>query len=124
MAAWRAVRQTLLEDRFIEIDQQDMITAPDEAAADISKLLGLNTDQSRAIAETFRHNRPQQTAAGTAERILSIDESAWSPDQVAIFLKCCGDEMQEYGYSVDNAYWQSGFPNTNRAMMNTGPRET
>jgi len=112
MAAWRVVREAVARNRFIEIDQRNMIIEPDDVAADMSKLLGLDMDKSRAVAETFRHNRPQQTAAGTAERIVSIDESGWSPDQIAIFLKCCGGEMQEYGYSVDDAYWRPGLPNT------------
>ena len=72
MAAWRSVRATLPSDRYVEIDQQDMIRRPVEAASRLCVLLGLTSVHLEKIASTFQSNRPQQTEANSAARLVSL----------------------------------------------------
>jgi hypothetical protein len=101
MRTWRLVRSQIEPWRFIEIDQQDMVSRPNEAAKVLGAFLQLGREEQLALEATFRSGRPQQTAQGTAERKLPLAESGWTEEQQNEFLRVCGPEMSEYGYALE-----------------------
>ena len=105
MATWRVRRQSLPADCWVEIDQQDMIREPEASAARLAELLNLSVGQRDALSAIFARSRPQQTADGTAQRVLSLD-ATWSEHQRQLFKALCGPEMKAYGYSLDDSYWE------------------
>jgi hypothetical protein len=106
MAAWRAVREKLPPQRYIEIDQQEMIVSPAAVADRLASFVGMDEISRAAIDRTFRHSRPQQTEEGTAARRMSLESAGWSQADVAIFMQQCGPEMEAYGYSLDGSYFR------------------
>lgn len=104
MAAWRQVRGGLPESAYTEVDQQDMIQRPDAVADHLGFFLDLPPERRLALVDTMRSNRPQQTEAGSAARLLSLGSTGWSETQVDIFLEHCVAEMDAYGYTLDESY--------------------
>ena len=70
-------------------------------------LLSLDTTAQARMAHTFVTLRPQQTAPGTAERILTLQDVGWAESEVEEFLRTCGQEMDCYGYTLDATYRRS-----------------
>jgi hypothetical protein len=108
MFAWRQTRELISPDSFVEVDQYDMIQNPAKIALQLGGLLRVS-DIDRLI-ETMRSNRPQQTEANSAERVLSIDGLNWSQQQLLSFGRFCGTEMEAYGYAYDEKYRKDGIP--------------
>ncbi len=104
MTAWRKLRQDHPDTPGMEIDQQDISTAPKAAARRIAAFLDLSPAAELIVEQSFTRNRPQQTAPGSTDRILSLDEVPWSAAEVATFHRHCDAEMAIYGYSCDNTY--------------------
>jgi len=101
MAAWRATRARLEDWRYLEVDQKDIAFRPDVVAKQISALLSLSPTQGAAIEEMFRSGRPQETAPGTAERVVALQDTGWPAEQMVHFQTLCGLEMEEFGYTMD-----------------------
>jgi len=106
MAAWREVRPTLPAARWIEIDQREIASDPQGVAERLGRLLKLDHAQVATLHSRFASERPQQTDEGSADRVYTLEETGWGPDQVAIFLRVCGPEMESYGYDT-GSYWKS-----------------
>jgi hypothetical protein len=111
MAAWRNIREQIPRGGYIELDQQDLIRKPNASAEQIAGLLELEEIHVEKLVRTFRSNRPQETIAGSAEKILSLDALPWSDAQLAIFRKYCANEMEAYGYSTDETYYGKSTEN-------------
>ncbi len=107
MTAWRGMRK-LPGLRAIEIDQQEIIRNPKGVAETLAGFLGGSGDTCSRLEAVFRGDRPQQTEAGSAARVLDLETVAWSSTQLETFLRICWPEMQEYGYSLDKGYWDGG----------------
>ena len=110
MGAWRRLRDTYSKCDFLEIDQQDIAQAPDDVARKIGAFLELLPSSIDRLAKTFAQERPQQTRKGSAESVLSMMETKWSPEQIAIFDKHCGYNMKAFGYSLDKSYRKPAAP--------------
>jgi hypothetical protein len=106
MAAWRNIRETIPAGTFIEIDQQDLLQKPSEAAVSIVGLLELAPENTDRLLKTFSENRPQQTGEGSAEKLHSIDTVEWTDQQKSLFLEKCMPEMEKYGYCLGANYWK------------------
>ncbi len=104
MAAWRGIRESLGKGA-IELDQQEMIQHPQVAAARIADLVNADPEAGGRMQATLMHQRPQQTAEGTASRTLDLIETGWSPRQIEVFMTHCWSEMQAYKYSLSKEYW-------------------
>jgi hypothetical protein len=107
MRAWREIRTDLPSSKYLEVDQQSLIEDPAQASERIGCLLRLSADQKKAMVETFRSNRPQQTEKGSAERLHTLETAGFNEQQTAAFLKHCRAEMEEFGYSLDETYRRS-----------------
>ncbi|HUO54702.1 MAG TPA: sulfotransferase [Rhodoblastus sp.] len=105
MEAWRLMRSNIPQDKFLEVDQQDLIRDPRAAAAGIGRLLGLAESQIAAMSGLFQMDRPQETEAGTAQRVLALAD-LWDEPKRNLFERICGPEMRAYGYSFDPRYWE------------------
>jgi hypothetical protein len=104
MAAWRQVRARIPAFPGIEIDQQDIGADPAGTAARLGEFLGLAPGAVAAMARAFAEQRPQETAPGTAGRILSLEETGWDERQIKVFRARCVPEMLAYGYTLDCRY--------------------
>ena len=104
MSAWRDVRNAVPDLKCLEVDQRDMIANPDAVATQMADFLRLDADQKAQLVKTFREERPQQTAKGTTERLLSLAATGWSPHDVELFMQHCKQPMDWYGYSLDETY--------------------
>jgi hypothetical protein len=108
MASWREIRAAQPGLRFLEVDQQDIAAAPAAVARAIAGLLRLPPARERMIADIFARDRPQETEAGTAARVLSLEATGWGEDMQAVFRQHCGPEMAAYGYTEDESYRHTG----------------
>jgi hypothetical protein len=104
MAAWRHLRATHPEIPAIEVDQRDISAEPGTVAARVAQFLRLPPDGVGFLERTYAQTRPQQTEPGSADRVLSFDDVAWSPEQKSTFQRICGAEMEASGYSTDLSY--------------------
>jgi hypothetical protein len=105
MAAWRMVRNELPTEIYLEVDQQDLIRDTEAVSAKIAALLQLAPEQARILAKTFKSRRPQETAKGSAAQTHSLNGLGWSEAQLATFRRCCGPEMEAYGYGSGAEYY-------------------
>ncbi len=108
MARWREIRAAQPDLRFLEVDQQDIAAAPAAVARAIAGLLRLPPARERMIADIFARDRPEETRAGTAARVLSLEATGWGEDMQAVFRQHCGPEMAAYGYTEDESYRHTG----------------
>jgi hypothetical protein len=104
MSAWRAVRAALPDLACIEVEQQDMVKHPAVVAAELGELLGLPPDRQAGLIKIMGSERPQQTTAGSTERVMSLASTGWSPADVDLFLTHCKAEMDAFGYTLDETY--------------------
>lgn len=118
MHAWRTVRSRLSAQSFIEIDQQDMLRAPDVVARDLCRFLALDPTREAVLQGKFRSNRPQETETGSASRVYSLASCGWTRHQIHLFLSHCKAEMEAYGYSMEEDYSRPSAP-----VTATGPED-
>jgi len=106
MQSWRAMRDKVPQDSRLEVDQQEMIRDSAAAAERLAAFLDLSDEHRRKLEALLARNRPQQTSAGTAERVLSLSE-IWDEPSRSLFRAICGPEMEAFGYSFDENYWSA-----------------
>jgi hypothetical protein len=108
MFSWRQVRPLISPDRYIEIDQREMIVDSGRCADNIIALLELDVSLKPQIVSVFSGGRAQETSAGSAERVADFATIEWTDKQKEVFLARCTDEMKQFGYALDGNYWQFG----------------
>lgn len=104
MAAWRKLRAAHPNVPAIEIDQHDISEQPGATAAALAHFLELAEDARATLERTFRSERPQQSEPGSAQRVLSLQSTGWSAEQIRLFEQHCGEQMRAFGYSTDANY--------------------
>lgn len=102
--AWREICKDLPENRRMEIDQRDMVAAPDIAATKLKQLLALDDQQLATITSVLTKKRPQETTPGSSEKVVGLESTGWTQEQKQTFIKLCGEEMKRQGYSMDESY--------------------
>jgi hypothetical protein len=102
MSAWRTVRETV-PDRFLEIDQRTMLDDPGSTAARVGRLLDLEPAEVEAFAAVLRRERPEATVS-SASIVGDVSDLGWSAEQIEMFRRVCGAEMDAYGYTYDAQY--------------------
>jgi Sulfotransferase family len=110
MAAWRAIRGSIPQDSFLEVDQHDLGVNPQAVASALSNFLTGSDALHVAIQKTLVHNRPQQTSEGTAHRVVSLASCGWNEAQQALFQQICAPEMEAFGYTTDFDYSVAQMP--------------
>ena len=104
MQAWRALQATAPGTDTIEIDQRDISTQPHAVAERLGQFLDLAPGAVTLAERAFTSQRPQETKPGTADRILSLETTGWSPETMQIFHRICGPQMAQEGYTLDGTY--------------------
>ena len=104
MEAWRNVRNKHPGLPGLEVDQRDISDAPEATANLIGDFLALSPAARLKVVETMTRDRPQETQPGTSARVLTLQETGWSDEQIAIFERECGPQMRAYGYTTDATY--------------------
>jgi len=104
MSSWRAVREQIPPESFIEVEQRNMVRHPEEAARELCAFLGISENVVPTAAKVMDTHRPQETTKGSASRTSSLASSGWTKEQIEIFLKYCEPEMKAFGYTLDEQY--------------------
>ena len=107
MAAWRAIKGEVPDLRYLEVDQQSLIQTPVAAAGQIAAFLNMSAPQQARLVSAFRKERPQQTSAGTTERVMTLQSTGWPPQRIEQFKRICGPEMEQFEYTTDETYKRS-----------------
>lgn len=101
MRKWSNVR-TLIEDRYIEIDQQNMAISPNEVALQLCAFLEGDVSLTQKIASFLGNTRSEQTSQGFQTRTLALSDTGWSDKEQILFLEICASMMVHYGYSFES----------------------
>jgi hypothetical protein len=110
MLAWSKVRHRMPELPAIELDQRELADVPALAAERIAGLLDLAPEAQARIEATFTKERPQETEAGSASRILALRTIGWTPEEQDIFRLRCTEQMRLNNYTMDQRYWRDPPP--------------
>ena len=108
MQAWLHVHAQL-GSAAIELDQLTLAHAPDRAATEIARLLGLSNTEQRRVAQTLASAWPQRTASAVAQ-VKGIGDVGWSSEQQELFRALCGSTMELLGYGEGPDYYRLGNP--------------
>ncbi len=104
MAAWNRVRSEHPEVPGIEIDQRDIAEAPEATARMLGEFLALDAAAQAKVSDTMIRDRPQETQPGSSTRVITLEDTGWTAEQIAIFEKECGQQMRAFGYTLDETY--------------------
>jgi len=94
MEEWLKIRALL--PHYIEIQQEDMLEAPDRVAAMIAEYIGV-PESAEPICESLRTGSRERTGAGVGK--TDRHQVGWTSEQIKVFEKICGRAMREFGYS-------------------------
>jgi hypothetical protein len=104
MSSWRAIREKIPPDCFLEVEQRNMALYPEEAARELCTFLGVSEATRPTVVKVMGTHRPQETTKGSASRTCSLAASGWTKEQTQTFLKHCETEMKAFGYTLDEQY--------------------
>lgn len=104
MSSWRAIRDQIPAECFIEVEQRKMVQQSQDAARELCAFLGVGDGMLPIATKVMETHRPQETTKGSASRTCSLDTSGWTREQIEVFLKNCEAEMKAYGYTLDERY--------------------
>ena len=94
MNEWLKIRALL--PHYVEIQQEDMLEAPDLVAKMLAEYIGL-PGCADGICQSLKTDSLERTGAGVGQTDrLRTD---WTPDQVAVFERICGPMMRAFGYT-------------------------
>jgi len=93
MDEWLRVR-TLLP-HSVEVQQEDMLEAPERVARVLADYIGLPESAER-ICESLKTEHLEQTGAGAGK--TDKLQAGWTPEQLRAFERICGPAMQAFGY--------------------------
>ncbi len=103
MMLWRQFRKQL--PRKLEIDQYDIQRTPAQVAEQLSRYLGLDSQQEERLSQQFSSDRPEQLVTTSNDKPLVLDDTHWSAEQKHLFLDICHEAMSAYGYSLGSSYY-------------------
>jgi hypothetical protein len=93
MNEWLRVRDLL--PHYLEIQQEEMLAAPEQVATALADYIGVPESAAR-ICESLKTDRLEQTGAGagTTDKL----QAGWTAEQVRAFERICGPAMRAFGY--------------------------
>ena len=94
MNEWLNVRALL--PHYVEIQQEDMLEAPDRVAKTLAEYIGL-PGCADAICQSLKTDSLERTGAGAGQ--TDRLRAGWTSEQIATFEKICGPAMQAFGYT-------------------------
>ena len=93
MNEWLKIRASL--PHYVEIQQEDMLEAPDRVAKTLAEYIGL-PECADSISESLKTDSLERTGAGVGQ--TDRLRAGWTSDQVAAFEKHCGPAMRAFEY--------------------------
>ncbi len=93
MSEWLRVRSLL--PHYVEIQQEEMLAAPERVARVLADYIGVPESAGR-ICESLKTDRLEQTGAGAGK--TDSQQAGWTPEQVRAFERICGPAMRAFGY--------------------------
>ena len=100
MSAWRRVRG-MLENRYIEICQEEMARNPMKTSSRLAGFLGVS-EHRMGIAKLLDSHRANTAFPNKppGDYRYEID---WSDEQKMFFVRTCASEMKAWGYSIPSS---------------------
>jgi hypothetical protein len=89
---WEDVRAKL--PHYLEVMQEDMLDKPQEIAGKLAAYLGV-PDKAQAIGASLAVGVTERTGAGLGR--LTLEDTGWTAEQKAVFVKLCGKTMDRIG---------------------------
>ncbi len=96
MLAWADIR-TGLDACSLAVEQLDLARRPQNVAAGLKRLLGLEPTEAAQLLHSFRTDRPQQTGESFATE-QHLNDLDWNDAQKEQFWSICGEAMALFGY--------------------------
>jgi Sulfotransferase family len=97
--SWKAIKDSLPVDRYLELDQADLTPKSRHVAIKIARLAGLSRNEEDQIAEYLAKHRPESSLR---RQIGDSDEFGfpfdWDEEMRQTFLQNCEKGMVELGY--------------------------
>ena len=81
----------------ILIDQFDIANKPHEVAEKICLAVGL-PEKISELTRYLQENEKDRKSTHSWDARLTIAETGWTDEEIAIFGKICGDQMRQFGY--------------------------
>ena len=107
MEAWLHVRDDLV-GHALELDQKYVASFPQAAAEQLGDFLDLSTLDTRIVAESLAHDRPER-AAERPNDTLEMESLDWDDDRREAFGTICRAMMDAFGYTEDSSYHREGI---------------
>lgn len=104
MQAWTRAHEIDPALPGLDIDQRDIADDPKLTAERLARFLALSGPAEAAIVTTFSTKVTQQTDADSTRRVMTLQSTGWDDEQIATFRRCCGQQMNRYGYTNDETY--------------------
>jgi hypothetical protein len=93
MNEWLRVRSLL--PHFVELQQEDMLAAPQRVAQVLADYCGV-PEAAAAIGESLQTDHLERTGAGAGK--TDCAQAGWTAEQVRAFDRICGPAMRAFGY--------------------------
>jgi hypothetical protein len=94
MNEWLRIRALL--PHYVEIQQEEMLDAPDDVAKTLAEYIGIPECADR-ICQSLKTGFLERTGAGAGHTYRR--RGGWTSDQIAAFERICGPAMQAFGYN-------------------------
>jgi hypothetical protein len=94
MNEWLKVRPLL--PHYVEIQQEDMLEAPNRVAKVLAEYIGI-AECADHISESLKDGSLERTGAGVGQ--TDRLRAGWTAEQVAAFERICGPAMRAFGYN-------------------------
>ncbi len=109
MEQWQLARAQLSRACYIEIDQHDVALYPEDTAQRLGTFLGLDADQIGKISRFWLTQRPEQTKTPRDYRYIGLDETGWTEEKKALFVRVCGPAMEQYAYTLGGCHFPDAY---------------
>jgi hypothetical protein len=93
MNEWMRIRDSL--PHYVEIQQEDMLYAPDRVAAVLEEYIGV-PDCAPRISQSLKTDSMERTGAGAGQ--TDPRQAGWTAEQEQVFNRICGPAMRAFGY--------------------------
>ncbi len=116
MSTWRKLKP-LLQGRYIELAQENMVQEPDQVALILAGFLHTPHHQTE-MAECLRSCRANSSFPDRPPQDYAY-QIDWSEQQKAFFIETCQTEMKAWGYPLD--FQHPAASNRNQAAPHPSP---
>ena len=92
------------DDWWIEVEQFDLATSPQQVTKALGSFLSLNEFAVTRMFE-YQEKKTPEITSGKPSDVSSLDAVNWTDAQKQIFTRVCGETMKQQGYTTDVSYY-------------------